>query len=69
MKKEKRAELTSKTEKELRAYLKELREDLFKAITSLTQGKLKNVRILRKIRDDIARAEFVLGEKRRVKNV
>lgn len=68
MKKEKRGELTFKTEQELRAYLRELREDLFKARISLAQGKLKNVRILRTIRDDIARAELVRNKKRSVKN-
>ena len=51
--------LHAKTIEELSILLQEKKEALFKAKMDFSQNKLKNVRLLSTLRDDIARVETV----------
>lgn len=55
--------LHGKTVEELVALLAEKKEALLKARMELAQNKLKNVRLLSTLRDDIARVETVRRQK------
>lgn len=56
-------QLQTKTEEELKANLREVKNILFKAKMDLTQNKLKNTRKLQELRDDIARILTALKAK------
>jgi large subunit ribosomal protein L29 len=55
--------LHDKTSGELEQQLQELRKNLAKAKLELPTGKLEDIRLPGKIRDDIARVKTILSEK------
>jgi len=60
----KASELRQKSEGELQKLLFEMREKLRQLRFELSQGKLKNVRLIRETKKDIARILTVINEKR-----
>lgn len=64
MKRKDIAALHDQTTAELEQQLQELRKSLATAKLELSVGKLEDVRLPGKIRDDIARIKTVLGEKK-----
>jgi large subunit ribosomal protein L29 len=50
------------SQEELEEKLKELREELFNLRFQLATGQLKNVRRIKAVKTDIARAETILNE-------
>lgn len=55
-------ELRLMSQEELEEKLKELREELFNLRFQLATGQLKNVRRIKAVKTDIARAETILNE-------
>ena len=62
-------ELRQKTEKELHALLKELREKLRSLRFDLAAGKVKNVRLIKENKKTIARILTILKERQLKKSV
>ncbi|MFN7088595.1 MAG: 50S ribosomal protein L29 [Candidatus Paceibacteria bacterium] len=60
-------ELQSKTKEELQTLLSELRNKLRTLKFELAAGKVKNVRLLRKTKQDIARVLTILKAKQNAK--
>jgi ribosomal protein L29 len=65
MKKREFNELRNRTEEELRATLQSRRAELFNLRFQRTLNQLTNISSIRATRKDIARLEFLLGERRR----
>lgn len=61
-------ELRQKTDQELKDLLRKLRQKFSQEYLNLKQGKLKNVKILKSIKKDIARILTILNERRKEKN-
>lgn len=60
-------ELRQKTDQELKQLLKNLKIKFSQEYLNLKQGKLKNVKILKSIKKDIARILTILNERRKEK--
>ena len=63
----KASELRTLSEPELLAKSRELRDELFNARVKRSTGQLENTAKLQQLRRDVARAETVLAEKRRIR--
>lgn len=64
MKKKEIRELSQKTLEDLRLLLVETRKNLLKCLMETRGGKLKNSRLVSRLRDDLARIETFIGQKR-----
>jgi len=60
-------ELRQKNESELQKLLLDLRKKFQEEYLNFSQGKLKNVKILRSIKKDIARILTILNERKKEK--
>ena len=66
MKKREYREWLDKTDEEIQAKIRESRAELFNLRYQKTLNQLQNISAIRNTRKDIARLEFLLGERKRV---
>ena len=65
MKKREFQELRNRSDEELETQLRDSREELFNLRFQKTLNQLQNISAIRNTRKDIARLEFLLGERKR----